>query len=148
MVERYAIGEPYPEHLLRGVGWDFGGQEVYDDRGTFEEAVRRHHEGIKWAAAVGSAGLWVPEKVVLRWPRVLIGYNLIPAGEDEEEDQLVDLAADGEVYTAGELLFKLHNGVVGHLHDRQHHRFEGLTFLMSTEEGDPLYLLRQGWTGT
>ena len=33
----------------------------------------------------------------------------------------------GEVFTAGELLFKLHNAVVGNLCDSVHHRFEGVT---------------------
>jgi len=147
VVERYAIDEPYPEHLLRGIGWDFAGQDVYNDRGAFEEAVRRYDEGMKEGGPDQRPEPWQPGEVVLRWPRVLIGYDLIPAGEDEEEDQLADLSADGEVFTAGELLYKLHNAVVGHLRDREQHRFEGLTLFMATmDEGDPMYLLRQGWS--
>jgi hypothetical protein len=144
VTERYAVGEPYPEHLLRGIRWDFAGQGAYNDRVAFEEAVHRHHEAE--ADPGGRAEPWRPGEVVLRWPRVLIGYDLLPAGEDEEEDQLADLSAHGEVFTAGELLFKLHNAVVEHLRDREQHQFEGLTFFMATEEGDPMYLLRQGWS--
>src|SRR5262245_65881085 len=105
MTERYPDGEPYPEHLLRGIPWDFAGQGVYSDREAFEKAVHRHHEAD--ADPGGRAEPWRPGEVVLRWPRVLLGYELLPAGEGEGEDRLADRSEEGEVRRARVLLIHL-----------------------------------------
>ena len=54
-------------------------------------------------------------------------------------------ADDGASFTAGELLFKLHNAVVEHLRENDHHFFEGLTLTGWDQDGKvPVYQLGQG----
>ena len=60
--------------------------------------------------------------------------------------ETVELAADnGESFTAGELLFKVHNAFVAHLRQMDHQYFEGFSLDEHQEAGKPpLYNLDLG----
>jgi hypothetical protein len=128
--------DPYPPELLSGVSWVFRGP-AFDDRATFDAAVAEvQHPGRK--------GLWRPENVVLHTGRVRVSPDV--AWYLTEDHPTVELAADnGESFTAGELLFKVHNAFVAHLRQMDHKYFEGLTLDEDQELGKPpLYNLDLG----
>jgi len=65
---------------------------------------------------------------------------------DEQIEPVVEFSSDdGKAFTAGELLFKIHNAVVDQLREINHHFFEGLGLHSHQTAGKPpLYVLNQG----
>jgi hypothetical protein len=124
---------PLPETLLPDLAWSFTGARMADPQ-AFSEEVRQYQIDI-----VGEDA-WNPDEVVLAFAHVLVGY------EWEEVPLTIELAsANGEHFTALDLLFKLHNAVVEDLRGIDHHFFEGLALNSLPVAGmPPLYLLRQG----
>src|SRR5262249_42738313 len=107
---------PFPPELLWGVSWTFRGPP-YADRAAFEEAV---------AEFQGGDEDWRPEEVVLRCPRVRVSPDV--AWYLTDEHPTVEFAADnGESFTAGELLWKVHNAFIVHLRQMDHQYFEGFS---------------------
>jgi hypothetical protein len=126
-----------PKLVLRGIQWSFIG-EPFTDRTGFNHKVRHYQIDIT------GEDTWRPNEVVLPCALVRVVY-MCWAG-DEQIEPVVELASDdGESFTAGELLFKLHNAVVGQLREINHHFLEGLE-LHSNQAADkpPLYVLHQG----
>ncbi|OWK39197.1 hypothetical protein FRUB_06279 [Fimbriiglobus ruber] len=66
-------------------------------------------------------------------------------GKEQIEPVIMLEANNGESFTTGELLFKLHNALVEQLRKIDHHFFEGLS-LAGWQPGGlmPLYQLRLG----
>ena len=106
-----------PDTVLEDVDWSFVGG-VRSSFESFCQSVRQDQLDIEGNDS------WDPAVIVLPVQRVSIIYKPHPF----EDDEVVNLAAKAESgFSAGELLFKLHNSVVEDLEDRDHHFFEGLT---------------------
>ena len=95
----------YPRELLGDVLWCFC-RPTFRSLARFEEACRRYYRELRWEFN------WRPEEVVLPCPRVRVRPvfwdDYVPPME--EERFIAELAADGPSgFTAGELLFKVHN---------------------------------------
>lgn len=126
---------PLPNSLFDDVDWSFiGGTE--SDFNRFCEMVRRDQIEIS-----GNED-WNPKELVLPASSVRVYFRCHPL----EEDQSVDLVSSGEVgFSAGELLFKLHNAVVDDLDDRDHHFLEKLRLNSQPVAGAPAaYVLELG----
>jgi hypothetical protein len=89
---------------------------------------------------------WNPNEVVIECKDITIQYSYWDDEEEEIEDDF-NLSADGSFFTAGELLFKIHNHVVDKLENNDHHFFEGLTLWDGENHSNPdapLYFVNQG----
>jgi hypothetical protein len=88
--------------------------------------------------------VWRPEDVVLHSARVRVSPDV--AWYLTDDHPTVEFAADnGESFTAGELLFKVHNAFVGDLRRMDHKYFEGFTLDEDQGPGEPpLYNLDLG----
>jgi hypothetical protein len=116
---------PLPPTLMRCVAWAFDGS-TFTDRVAFEAAVR--------GAQQPGAG-WNPGEVVLRVPRVWVTPDVL--WHPPDDPPVAEFAADdGQAFTAGELLFKVHNAFVADLREMDHKHFEGLA-LVGQEVGSP-----------
>src|SRR5262245_55113787 len=108
MAKRTVASEDYPSDLMDGVCWSFRNIAKFRSRKKFNEEVRRYHEGCE------SEQGWEPDAVVLRVPRVRVRAELAWL----DRDPVVELTADnGAAFTAGELLFKIHNAFVALIRD-------------------------------
>jgi len=117
------------------VYWRFRG-DPYADLASFNEAVHRYYVACSFEG-------WDPDEVVLRCPLIRVMYMCWKRGRQIEP--IVELSADGESFTAGELLFKIHNAVVEHLRGMDHVYFEGLSLHTTKNPNQPpLYGLMQG----
>ncbi len=128
--------DPQPPELLWGVSWTFRGQ-AFDDRAAFNAAVAEFQDP-------ESGGVWRPDDVVLHALRVRVSPDVHWYLTDEHPT--VEFAADnGESFTMGELLFKVHNAFVAELRQMDHKYFEGFTLDEKQELGEPpLYGLDLG----
>jgi hypothetical protein len=107
-----------------------------------------HPRGSRIQRDNAKSGGWIPDETVLAFPRLTVQYFYRDDEENDEIEEDFDLTADNNTgFTAGELLFKIHNQVIENLESEDHHFFEGLT-LWEEETGDdtgaPRYLLNQG----
>lgn len=129
--------EKYPQEIMSDVRWAFyGGQ--YDTIEEFMKAVQEYHEEL-------DADGWQPEEVVLACKEVTVQYAYWDEDEEDETEEDFRLTADGDGFTAGELLFKIHNRVVGHLENEDHHFFEGLSLYKdAAPENRSFYFLGLG----
>ena len=131
---------PFPATAMVAVLWSFHGGEEMTDRAEFNRRVREYH------VRVQDEDTWEPDEVALPIPRVRIAWFGVEPGDDEYTDYVSELSADdGAQFTAGELLFKLHNLAAPRLAEADHVYFEGL-FLTDAplEDGVPLYEMMQG----
>ena len=127
---------PYPPELLSRVSWTFRGQ-AFADRAAFDAAVAAFQNPAR-------GGVWRPDEVVLHAGRVRVSPDVHWYLSDEHPT--AEFAADnGEGFTAGELLFKVHNYFVADLRQMDHQYFEGFTLDEQQEPGEPpLYSLDLG----
>ncbi len=146
--------DAWPQELLRKADWRFWKEQTYDNRSDFNEAVRRWHARLKEDQRFG----WHPDEVALSAPRVRVEYfGVIPEleesddfdGYEDGEDYaalVADLVSDnGRDFTAGELLYKLHNAAVRHLDSVDHCYMEGLRLKGEDPSSDvPVYQMIQG----
>ena len=126
-----------PERVLHGLCWSFRGGE-YTNRAAFDEDVKQYQIDILGRDS------WSPDEVVVPGQQIRVVYCYWQG--EEQLDGVVDLASDRvEGFSAGELLFKLHNRVVGPLRGNNHCFFEGLSLHSNQRPGKaPLYVLHQG----
>jgi hypothetical protein len=126
-----------PEQVLHGLCWSFRGGE-YTDRAAFDKEVKQHQIDIL------ERDTWFPDEVVIPCHQIRVVYTYWQG--EEHLDGVVELTSDGvEGFSAGELLFKLHNAVVGPLRENDHCFFEGLSlYFHQTPVKAPLYILHQG----
>ena len=129
-------GSGFPATMLQDVSWTFRGP-TFDEQGSFEAAVREYQ-------SPDQGEVWQPEEVVLRSPRVRVSPDVHWYLSDE--DPVVELVADnGESFTAGELLFKVHNAFVADLRQMDHKYFEGFSLSRHQRmDAPPLYDLDLG----
>lgn len=126
----------WPPTLVQSVSWTFRGT-AFTDRSAFDAAVAAFQDAER-------GEVWRPGEVVLRVARVRVSPDV--AWYLTDEHPTVELVADdGESFTAGELLFKVHNAFVAVLRQMDHKHFEGLTLSGHQEPGEPpLYDLDLG----
>jgi hypothetical protein len=137
--------EPVPDLVLADTLWDFADQEAYESRAAFVDAVRSYHAEVHdYAPDIRPEESWRPKAVVLGAPRVVVQFISESPSRDEEDCEVELVSDNGETFTAGELLHKLHNAVVGRLPENHHHWFEGFELSAITGEGVPVYTLRLG----
>ena len=123
-----------PPTLLQGVAWVFRGP-AFADRAAFEAAVAEFQDP-EWPSD------WRPAEVILSASRVRVE----PDADWYDGEPVAGLAADdGRAFTAGELLFKVHNAFVAGLRRTNHQFFEGFTLSADPVAGEPpLYTLELG----
>ena len=131
------MAKELPLRAMGDVCWSFIGSP-FVTRDEFDGRVRQYQIRIRKKHS------WRPDAVIIPAPRVAVQYRCWQG--DEQVEPIVSLQAeDGAMFSAGELLFKLHNAVVEQLREIDHHFFEGLTLAGWVEDGKvPLYQLRQG----
>lgn len=129
--------EKYPKEIMKDVCWAFyGGQ--YNIVEEFVKAVQEYHRGL-------DADGWQPDEVVLECKVVTVQYAYWNEEENDETEEDFKLTADGNGFTAGELLYKIHNRVVEHLEEEDRHFFEGLSLYGdAAPEDTPFYFLDLG----
>jgi len=129
----------YPKELMSSIYWGFYGGK-YKSLKEFNNAVDEYNNefDVKWN----------PNEIVLATSHVTIQYSYWDYEFEEEIEVFFDLTADNTVsFTAGELLFKVHNQVVDNLENGPHHLFEG--FLLGKrnyhkKNAKPFYFINQG----
>jgi hypothetical protein len=126
-----------PERVLNGVCRSFIGSP-FSSRAVFDSKVRQYQIDIC------KKDTWRPDQVVIPCPCIRVVYRCWE--RDEQIEPVIELASEnGESFTAGDLLFQLHNAVVEHLREIDHHFLEGLVLHSRQVDGKPpLYVLRQG----
>ena len=126
-----------PDTVLPGLCWSFRGG-TYADRDAFDRKVRQYQIDTL------EKDCWAPQTVVLPCPRVRVAF-MYWQGDDQLDGLLELVSDDGAGFTALELLFKIHNAVVGPLQGDNHCFFEGLGLHSNQAAGKPpLYVLGQG----
>jgi len=131
----------YPEKFMTNVYWSFSDTEQYYTLTAFNAAVYNYYQEVN----VDSD--WEPNQLVLNVPFVQIQYLYMEYDNFEndyiEVEPIITLEADnGENFTAGELLYKVHNTVSENITNTSAHFFEG--FILYEESKDkevPLYFL-------
>lgn len=129
----------HPSTLLGNMAWAFYLPE-YETVAAFSEAVQQYQLDIY------SKSDWDPSAVILNAAKVRIGYMYWDLEEDDQLDAELLLEADNGIsFTAGELLFKVHNGVAQQLDDNDAHFFEGFSLFGGYETKEvPLYHINLG----
>jgi hypothetical protein len=132
-----------PTTLLDEVAWDFEGRAPFTERAGFDAALGQYrHEHGPDEPPDGDA--WVSSRLVLAAPRLVLEFFADPVDQPPGTQRTL-LASDSVAgFEAGELLFKVHNAVVGHVATAHHHWFEGLTLQGVDNEGVPVYSLIGG----
>lgn len=125
----------YPRELLKDVCWCFS-RPKFRSRARFEQACRRYYRQLGWDFN------WRPEELVLPCPRVRVRPNFwddyVPP--EEEERFITELTADNSSgFTAGELLFKVHNVFLQRWEEDagDYVYFEGLSLVKPAAGGSP-----------
>jgi hypothetical protein len=128
----------YPKHLMSETYWVFYGG-MYN---SYDEFIQ---EVIDYNKDLGKQ--WTPQETVLGCQNVTIQYSYWNNEEDNIEEKDFDLTADrSSGFTAGEILYKIHNQVVDKLENEDFHFFEGLTLWKRKEDKEaeaPLYYINQ-----
>ncbi len=137
-IELVDVGEgPPPNEVMRTALWAFAGkpQENTED---FATVLKKYHTkaGIEESE-------WDPDEIVLPRPAVEVMYKCTKRRQKIEP--ILRLFAEGaEGFHALELLWKLHNGVVGDLRKADDNTFEGIVLSQATiEDAVPRYRLIQ-----
>jgi len=129
----------YPKELMSGIYWGFYGGK-YKTLEEFINAVNEYNDEFDVQ--------WNSNEVVLTHSHVRIQYSYWDYDFEDEIEVVFDLAADNAVsFTAGELLFKVHNKVVDNLEIGPHHFFEGFFLGKQSyckKNNKPYYFISQG----
>jgi hypothetical protein len=141
MARKQSRRRDLPEDVLDDVLWSFT-EGPFPDRAAFDAAVRQYQIDIQQGE-----DSWRPEEVVLPCSLVRITCEWWEEGWAEEEvEPIIPLTADnGTSFTAGELLFKVHNTVMAQGNMGDHHFFEGLSRKRTRDPNEaPLYEIETG----
>lgn len=132
----------HPKRLMNDVLWNFK-DKAYSSVPEFIIAVMKYNENI-----FGEDFEFDTDKKALESPTVVIQYSYWDDElEDDMEPDFLLNAANGQFFTQGELLYKVHQRVREKLQDQDHSFFEG--FLLWEGENPnnpdvPLYFVMQG----
>jgi hypothetical protein len=131
------MADELPLRAMCDVCWSFVG-EPFVSREEFDSQVREYQ------IAIRKRDSWRPKQVIITAPQIAVRY-MCWQGNEQVEPILALTADNGKSFTAGELLFELHNAVVVQLREIDHHFFEGLSLAGWLPGSDvPHYRLRQG----
>jgi len=126
----------FPPVILKEIAWSFT-NTTYNSVDQFNEEVKQYQLDIF------QEDRWQPENVVLNSPRFLMEYEFW-TDEGDEQVETVEVTSNKPHFTAGELLFEIHN-LLAEKYLGDHVFFEGLNY---SEEGAatdlPKYELRLG----
>jgi len=130
----------YPKELMAGIYWGFFGG-TYNSLKKFNRAVAEYNRdlGVK---------KWNSEEIILASKHVTIQYSYWDYDTDSEIEEDFVLQAGSEAgFSAGELLYKVHNQVVEKIENETHNFFEG--FLLGQHEfyqnlKKPVYFINYG----
>ncbi len=123
--------------VLQDVCWSFTGAK-FADRSAFESELVEYQKDIQ------EIDSWDPSELAVHAPQIRVQY-MCWEGDDQIEPIITLTAENGTSFSAGELMFALHNAVVEQLDEIDHHFFEGLLLVDEKEDGKPpLYSLQQG----
>ncbi len=113
----------YPQELLRDIYWSFA-NGTFSSQKKFLKELKKYYKEI--------AGNEIPldlDKVIYPYPKMVIQYMKYNyADEDWDEPQVLLRSEEEKGFTAGELLYKIHNTIGKHLATEDNCYFEGLTF--------------------
>ena len=126
----------YPLELLFGISWTFRGSE-FQNQAVFDAAVTEFQDP-------KFRDVWRPKEVVLLAAHIRVSPDV--AWYLTDEHPTIEFGADnGHSFTAGELLYKVHNAFVANLRQMDHQYFEGFTLDENQEPSKPpLYNLDLG----
>jgi len=130
----------YPKQLMSEVYWGFYGGS-YPCREKFIQEVTDYNKELNKE--------WSPSETILNCPNVTIQYSYWNDDKNNVEEIDFDLEADNlSGFTAGELLYKIHNQVVDILEIEEYRFFEGLTLWKRKRRGKkhsigPIYFINQ-----
>lgn len=129
----------FEKRILSQVLWSFSRR--FDDRSSFDAAVRRYHLDI-----VKSDERWRPEALVVpcQMVRVHFEYWELEPTEREVEETLALKTEHAAGFTALELLFQIHREVTTKLAPMDRKFFEGLSLRSADTDGVPFYWLSLG----
>lgn len=130
----------YPKEIMHDVYWGFYG-ERYSSFDEFVAAVTKYHTDLD--------KIWNSDEIVLNCKEVTVLFTYWSSKKEEDIEEDFVLRADDDYFTAGELLFKIHNHVVEKLGNDDRHFFEGLILFedsknVNTGLSVPYYILNQG----
>jgi hypothetical protein len=141
MAKRPSKNPRYPRDLMEDTLWSFTGPR-FRSQARLEAAVRQYHRRLE------AEDRWQPDTLVLACPRVRIRPDfwddLLP---EEAEDLIVEVVADDPSgFTAGELLFKVHNVFLKRFAELagDYTFFEGFHLIEAPQGAAPLYDIRLG----
>jgi hypothetical protein len=134
---------PFPKEIMPDVIWVFDGKP-FATESDCTAAVTGYHEDIyKRMNKRGVA--WDPQKLVLKSTRVKIRHERWDDDEEGEGESVIELSTRNSTgFTAGELMFKMHNAVVEYLRDMDHKFYEGLELDEDASGDIPLYEIMLG----
>jgi hypothetical protein len=128
----------YPEEVLTDLAWSFIGKPFLTLE-SFIDAVSQYQIDIDLTAA------WHPDQVVIHAKQVKVMHDRWETDEEERLAEVILTADNGRSFTAGELLFKVHNSFVMQLDDLEHHFFEGFNLVEADTEAQlPCYEVHLG----
>jgi len=129
----------YKKEIMSDVRWGFY-ENKYD---SFEQFIR---EVIEYNKDLDLE--WIPDATVLVCQDVIIQYSYWDDDIKTVIEKDFELIADNQTdFTAGELLFKIHNQVVDRLKNEDFNIFQGLALLKKdccTNLDKPHYFIEQG----
>lgn len=125
----------YPQVIMEGVPWSFQ-EPKFASQAAFVDAVHRYHRDLEIEET------WQPDTVVLRCFRVRVEHT---EGEESGESSAEFTTENPAGFTAGALLFKVHNAFAERLQEQAHYFFEGFSLLEEPEgEEPPVYEIDLG----
>jgi len=132
----------YPKELLRNIYWSFNYGPV-ENRQKFEEAVKTYHYKVS-----GQEFPFDLNEEILPFAKVVIQYMKYDEEEEDwDEPQILLEAENGKSFTAGELLYKIHQTAGKALEGDDNVYFEGISFATDQDPdfpGIPVYFLDTG----
>src|SRR5262249_24287498 len=139
------MGLTFPRLLVEETLWDFAGQPVFYSRAEFEAAIYRHLREIEeYAPEIRAEEHWRPKDIILNSSCVLVRYCYDAPGGELAWDNVQLSSDNGSSFSAGELLYKLHNAIIGNVRDSGHRYFEGLGFEEIVAGNVPVYCMILG----
>jgi len=125
------------DFIMKDILWSFTNGKYATQKQFIEDLVKYNLE-------IGKGEI-DPDEIVIESNEVIIYYSY--EEDDEQKDEEFHLTADNDKdFTAGELLYKIHNQVVEHLENLDYHFFEGLVNNGTDEQYPdiPYYYLNLG----
>jgi hypothetical protein len=133
----------FPKQIMLHVIWAFDGKP-FASEADCTTAIREHHDDI--CKRIKRDVAWDPQELVLKSTCVKIRHERWDDDNEEgEAETVIELSTPNPAgFTAGELMFKMHNAVVEYLRDMDHKFYEGLVLDEDATGEVPLYEIMLG----